>query len=73
MSRKPMQSSDSGIRAFGLHRLAEDLGVSVGFLRLEITRGRLRPTRLGRRVLLTSHEINRYLAMNTAAGPEATR
>lgn len=55
------------VRATGLRNLAEQLGVSVGFLRLEISRGRLLPTRLGRRVVVTADEARRYLAKNQAA------
>jgi excisionase family DNA binding protein len=44
------------------------LSVSPSFLRLEITRGRLRPVRLGRRVLIGELEIQRYLAVHT--GPD---
>ena len=46
---------------FSLKRLAEDLDVTVGFLRLEIRRNRLKPTRLGRRVIITAAEVSRYL------------
>lgn len=51
--------------AFGLAELARQLGVSIGFLRLEIGRGNLKPTRLGRRVLISAEEAKRYLAGNT--------
>ena len=40
------------------------LSVSPSFLRLEITRGRLRPVRLGRRVLIGEPEIQRYLGLH---------
>jgi hypothetical protein len=61
------------IRATGLQKLAPELGVSVGFLRLEISRGRLLPTRLGRRVVVTADEVRRYLAANQAPMPEPQR
>jgi excisionase family DNA binding protein len=55
-----------------IHRLAlsvEDaawrLSVSPSFLRLEIARGRLRPSRLRRRVLISECEIQRYLSDNS--------
>jgi hypothetical protein len=48
-------------RAFGIVELARAIGVSPGFLRLEIARGNLQPTRLGRRILITSAELERYL------------
>lgn len=44
---------------------ARQLGVSMGFLRLEIARGKLRPTRLGRRVLILDQELRRYLSEHT--------
>ena len=50
-------------KAFSFKDAAEVLGgVSVGFLRLESLRGNLRVTRLGRRVLITAEELDRYLA-----------
>ena len=42
--------------------LARSLSVSVPFLRLEIKRGRLHATHLGRRVVLLDSEVRRYLA-----------
>ncbi len=53
-------------RAFSVKETARSLGVSPGFLRLEIERGRLQVTRLGRRVLITSGELERYLAAGQA-------
>jgi hypothetical protein len=48
--------------AYSLAQLAPKLGnVSVGFLRLEIARGKLKPRRLGRRVVITADEVRRYL------------
>ena len=57
------------MRATSLQKLAQGLDVSVGFLRLEISRGRLLPTRLGRRVVVTTDEVRRYLAENQAPLP----
>ena len=48
------------------------LSVSPSFLRLEISRGNLRPVRLGRRVLISEAEIDRYVAANTPNGQERT-
>lgn len=60
------QSTDTAPRrAFGIVELARAIGVSPGFLRLEIARGNLKVTRLGRRVLITSGELERYLAAGT--------
>jgi len=56
-----------GRLAAGIPAWAERLDVSAGFLRLEVSRGRLRVIRLGRRVVVTKAEIERYLASNAAA------
>lgn len=47
--------------AFGLKELAELTGVSKEFLRLEIKRGKLKSKKLGRRIVIVSEEVNRYL------------
>ena len=62
--RNLTQTNVTEIRATSLQKLAQELDVSVGFLRLEISRGRLLPTRLGRRVVVTADEARRYLAKN---------
>jgi len=54
--------------AWPLDELAGALGTSVGFLRLEIQRGSLRIARLGRRVVVTDQEAQRYLAAGVEAG-----
>jgi hypothetical protein len=54
------------VRAFDLRKLAQEWSVSVEFLRLEIRRGNLLPTRFGRRVLVAAEEARRYLAKNQA-------
>lgn len=51
--------------AFSIRQVASRLGVSPSFIRLEITRGALCPTRLGRRVVITARELDRYVAANT--------
>ncbi len=48
--------------ALSLREVAESLGVSLGFIRCEVRRGRLRPARLGRRVVVTREELSAYLA-----------
>jgi hypothetical protein len=45
-----------------LYELAQSLGVSVPFLRLEVKRGKLHAARLGRRVVLLDAVVRRYLA-----------
>ncbi len=47
--------------AYSVEESAKVLSVSPQFVRLEITRGNLHPARLGRRVLVTSEELRRYL------------
>jgi len=59
--------------AWSLPEYAARLGVSFTFLRNEIARGRLFPTRLGRRVLVSVDEANRYVRENTAPAAEPTR
>ena len=44
-----------------LEELARSLSVSVPFLRLEVKRGRLKATHLGRRVVLLDGDVQRYL------------
>jgi excisionase family DNA binding protein len=51
--------------AWTLPQLAQSLGVSVPFIRLEIKRGRLRAAHLGRRVVLLDLEVRRYLTAAT--------
>jgi|GEM_PF-2517466 len=71
MSRQTQQVQHRAERleraAFGLSELAASLGVSEGFLRLEIARGRLAPMRIGRRVLIPTEEWGRYLRAATGA------
>jgi excisionase family DNA binding protein len=55
--------------AFRVTEAAALIGVSAAFLRLELARGNLTATRLGRRIVLTRVELDRYLASRqTAAG-----
>ena len=62
------QANLDGQLAYSLAQLAPRLGgVSIGFLRLEIARRRLRPTRIGRRIVITVGEVQRYLE---AGAPE---
>jgi excisionase family DNA binding protein len=50
---------------FSVEEVAGQLGVCSAFLRLEIRRGRLRPTRLGRRIVISTAEIDRYIRAGT--------
>ena len=51
--------------AISVEDAARRLSVSASFVRLEIARGRIRPARPGRRVLVSDAEIDRYLADKT--------
>jgi len=48
--------------SFGVAEAAAALGVSPGFVRSELSSGNLRAVRLGRRIVLTRAELERYLA-----------
>ncbi len=67
---KTQNVTHEGRLAWPLQDLASRLGVSVGFLRLEAQRHRLRIARLGRRVVVLDTEVQRYLAAATQEGPE---
>ncbi len=41
--------------------IAADFGISPGLVRLEIARGRLKPLRIGRRVIITDAAIQKWL------------
>jgi excisionase family DNA binding protein len=48
--------------AYSFDEIARATGLSTGFLRLEAARGRLKVTRLGRRVLVRRNALEDYLA-----------
>jgi excisionase family DNA binding protein len=52
---------DDDRSAFGIPELARRYDVSPGFWRLEVSRGHLKALRLGRRLLVTKEELDRYL------------
>ncbi len=52
----------AGRLALRVSEAAAVIGVSSAFLRLEITRGNLNATRLGRRIVLMRVELEQYLA-----------
>ena len=54
--------------AYDLRELASMLGCSVELLRKEIGRNRLRPSRLGRRLVIARSEAIRYLEATQADG-----
>lgn len=68
ISAEPQFVSGGGRLAWSLGELAVALGTSVGFLRLEIQRGTLHIARLGRRIVVTDGEVQRYLAAGVEAG-----
>jgi len=47
--------------AYSYNEAAEVLGLSAGFLRLEVQRGRLHALHAGRRRLILADELSRYL------------
>ncbi len=53
--------------AFRVSEAAALIGVSSAFLRLELARGNLKATRLGRRIVLARTELERYLATGQSA------
>src|SRR6266699_2911035 len=48
--------------AFRVTEAAALIGVSAAFVRLELARGNLKATRLGRRIVIMRTELERYLA-----------
>jgi hypothetical protein len=53
--------------AWSIRDFAHAIGVSTGLLRLEIARGRLRPARIGRRLVISRVEGERYLKAGEGA------
>jgi hypothetical protein len=58
---------------YSLDEASAQTGLSVSFLRLEAARGRLHLTHAGRRVLVTSKELSRYLEPIPALQDRHTR
>jgi len=48
-------------RAFSIKEIAQMLGFSHSFVRLEISRGRLSALHVGRRVIITPDALDRWL------------
>lgn len=67
--KRDTRRNPSPRRAYGIAEVAESLGVSSGFVRLEIQRGRLATLRIGRRVLIASASLDKYI--NAAAAHES--
>jgi excisionase family DNA binding protein len=67
------QQNHQGKRiAYSIDEVASALGVHPATVRLEIARGKLKATRLARRVLIRASELERYLTANeSAAGADA--
>jgi excisionase family DNA binding protein len=61
MSTDQERKSHAPKLGWTLEELARSLSVSVPFLRLEVKRGRLKATHLGRRVVLLDGDVQRYL------------
>jgi excisionase family DNA binding protein len=49
-------------RAFGIDEIAQSLGTSTAFIRLEIARGHLATMRVGRRVLVSREAFDQFLS-----------
>ena len=63
-------------RAWSVDEVAQSHGVSPGLVRLEIARGKLRATRIGRRLIISAEALNDWLQQGqaaTAALPERAR
>jgi excisionase family DNA binding protein len=58
--------------AFRITEAATLIGVSAAFVRLELARGNLSATRLGRRVVLTRVELDRYLGSRQSPSNAST-
>jgi excisionase family DNA binding protein len=54
-------------KAWSIAAIAASLGVSAGFLRNEIKRGRLKARKVGRRVLVFDVDLRRYLGEEDAS------
>jgi excisionase family DNA binding protein len=49
-------------RGYSLEETGEVLGVSKGFINLEIRRGKLRARRFGRRVIILAEDLEQYIS-----------
>lgn len=61
-SNVKQQSNVPERSAFSFKELAQSLGVSVRTLRTEAKAGRLSFVRIGRRVVVTTDQVEKYLA-----------
>ncbi|MFZ1886718.1 MAG: excisionase family DNA-binding protein [Candidatus Binataceae bacterium] len=61
-AKNSRQRAELARRAFAVREIAASLGVSEGFVRLEIGRGLLPTIRAGRRVLIPAAGLESYLA-----------
>lgn len=63
----PQQASPGAQRRIGysVREVAQQLPVSEPFIRLEIKRGNLQASKLGRRVIILEESVNRWLAKGT--------
>ncbi|WP_425158233.1 helix-turn-helix domain-containing protein [Candidatus Binatus sp.] len=56
------QNETSSVRApYSIAEIAQRFGVSPGLVRLEISRGRLKAGRIGRRVVVSQRAIDNWL------------
>ena len=63
----PQQASPGPQRRIGysVREVAQQLPVSEPFIRLEIKRGNLQATKLGRRVIILAESMNKWLEQGT--------
>ena len=64
---EPRQKQRLDRFSYGIGEVANALGVSSGFIRLEIERGRLESFRLGRRVLIKKASFDAYIEAGQVA------
>jgi excisionase family DNA binding protein len=57
--------------AWSLSDAAKACGVSVPYLRKIIDKGEIKPTRAGRRVLITDKELKRWLGLSVSGAENA--
>ena len=69
------QNETNGQRAaYSIAEVAQRFGVSQGLIRLEISRGKMKAGRIGRRVVIPAGEVDRLIEAGTIPSlPERAR
>jgi excisionase family DNA binding protein len=65
MSDLPVTQSAMQRAAWSIGEIAEGTGLSRGFLRAEVRRGRLPIRKFGRRVLVLNDDLQKYLSQGS--------